>query len=88
MNFGNALIAKDKNELETLLTIVIIGAGLSGVKIAGALAEMNKYVLPKDYPELMRSEQRFTLLRQSAEYLVRCQKSLQRKPDCTSKTRG
>ena len=34
-----------------LLTIVIIGGGPSGVEIAGALAEMNKYVLPKDYPE-------------------------------------
>ena len=33
------------------LNIVIIGGGPSGVEIAGALAEMNKYVLPKDYPE-------------------------------------
>ena len=38
-------------EREMLLTIVIIGGGPSGVEIAGALAEMNKYVLPKDYPE-------------------------------------
>jgi NADH:ubiquinone reductase (H+-translocating) len=51
MNFENALIAKDKAELEMLLSVVIIGAGPSGVEIAGALAEMNKYVLPKDYPE-------------------------------------
>jgi NADH dehydrogenase len=33
------------------MTIVIIGGGPSGVEIAGALAEMNKYVLTKDYPE-------------------------------------
>jgi NADH dehydrogenase len=33
------------------MTIVIIGGGPSGVEIAGALAEMNKYVLSKDYPE-------------------------------------
>lgn len=51
MNFENALIAKDIEEQEMLLTIVIIGGGPSGVEIAGALAEMNKYVLPKDYPE-------------------------------------
>jgi len=45
------LIAKDKDEQEMLLTVAIIGGGPSGVEIAGALAEMNKYVLPKDYPE-------------------------------------
>ncbi|MBE3085437.1 MAG: NAD(P)/FAD-dependent oxidoreductase [Bacteroidetes bacterium] len=51
MNFENALTAQNADEQEMLLTIVIIGGGPSGVEIAGALAEMNKYVLPKDYPE-------------------------------------
>ena len=52
MNFENALVAADESERDMLLNIVIIGGGPSGVEIAGALAEMNKYVLPKDYPEL------------------------------------
>jgi NADH dehydrogenase len=51
LNFENALTAKDDLEREALLNIVIIGGGPSGVEIAGALAEMNRYVLPKDYPE-------------------------------------
>ncbi len=51
MNFENALNCGDETEREMLLNIVIIGGGPSGVEIAGALAEMNKYVLPKDYPE-------------------------------------
>jgi NADH:ubiquinone reductase (H+-translocating) len=51
MNFENALTAQNPEERDMLMTIVIIGAGPSGVEIAGALAEMNKYVLSKDYPE-------------------------------------
>jgi NADH dehydrogenase len=51
MNFENALTAQNEEEREMLMTIVIIGGGPSGVEIAGALAEMNKYVLSKDYPE-------------------------------------
>jgi NADH dehydrogenase len=52
MNLENALTALNEEEKERHLNIVIIGGGPSGVEIAGALAEMNKYILPKDYPEL------------------------------------
>jgi NADH dehydrogenase len=52
MNFENAVATTDKAEQERLLNIVIIGGGPSGVEIAGALAEMNKFVIHKDYPEL------------------------------------
>jgi len=51
MNFENALTAQSDDERDMLMSIVIIGGGPSGVEIAGALAEMNKYVLKKDYPE-------------------------------------
>jgi NADH:ubiquinone reductase (H+-translocating) len=52
MNFESAVATMDKEEQERLLNIVIIGGGPSGVEIAGALAEMNKFVIHKDYPEL------------------------------------
>jgi NADH dehydrogenase len=62
MNFENALTAKDEAEREMLMTIVIVGGGPSGVEIAGALAEMNKYVLPKDYPEFKEMKLKIFLI--------------------------
>ena len=51
-NFEDALLAKDPEEVQKLMNIVIVGGGPTGVEVSGALAEMKKYVLPKDYPEL------------------------------------
>jgi NADH:ubiquinone reductase (H+-translocating) len=41
---------------QALLDIAIVGGGPTGVEVAGALAEMRKHVLPKDYPELDSSQ--------------------------------
>lgn len=49
-NFEDVLVAKPE-ETESLLNFVIVGGGPTGVELAGALAEMKKNVLPKDYPE-------------------------------------
>lgn len=54
-----ALVTDDEAEREALLTVAIVGGGPTGVEIAGALAEMKRYVLPKDYPDLDAS--RFTI---------------------------
>jgi NADH dehydrogenase len=62
MNLENALISPDQDEKERNLNIVIIGGGPSGVEIAGALAEMNNYVIPKDYPELKERKANIYLL--------------------------
>ncbi len=51
-NFENALEEKDPQRLKELLTIVIVGGGPTGVELAGAIAEMRNWILPKDYPEL------------------------------------
>ncbi len=42
--------------MTALLDIVIVGGGPTGVEVAGALAEMKKYVLPKDYKELSEAQ--------------------------------
>lgn len=41
-----------ETDREELLTFVLAGAGPTGVELAGTLAEMKKFVLRKDYPEL------------------------------------
>jgi NADH dehydrogenase len=50
-NFEDALSANDEDK-QALLNIVVVGGGPTGVEVSGALAEMKKNILPKDYPEL------------------------------------
>jgi NADH dehydrogenase len=69
LNFENAVSAYNKEEQERLLNIVIIGGGPSGVEIAGALAEMKKFVIYKDYPELKGKEVNIYLLEGSDRLL-------------------
>ncbi len=40
------------NRKQELINIAIVGAGPTGVELAGALGEMKRSILPKDYPEL------------------------------------
>lgn len=50
--FEKAVTLRDQNERRTLLNVVVVGGGPTGVELAGAIAEMKKFVLPKDYPDL------------------------------------
>lgn len=51
-NLEKTLNSEDKEAVCCLMNIAVIGGGATGVELAGAIAEMKKYVLPKDYPEL------------------------------------
>lgn len=51
-NFEKALLTSDVRELESLMNVVVVGAGPTGVELAGALAELRNHVLPRDYPDL------------------------------------
>ncbi len=51
-NFEKAINAKDPSEIQRLLNIVVVGAGPTGVELSGAIADMKRFVLPKDYPTL------------------------------------
>lgn len=51
-NFEDALSTTDPLLLQRLMNIVVVGGGPTGVELSGALADMRRFVLPKDYPEL------------------------------------
>jgi NADH dehydrogenase len=61
-NYESSLLLRDQDEKEGLLNIAVVGGGPTGVEVAGALAEMRKYVLPKDYPELDFEDMKIFLL--------------------------
>jgi len=48
--FEDALIVKPEN-LQPLMNFVVVGGGPTGVELAGALSEMKKNILPRDYPD-------------------------------------
>ncbi|GJM31356.1 MAG: NADH dehydrogenase [Saprospiraceae bacterium] len=65
-----ALVTTDYEERQGFIDIVVVGGGPTGVEVTGALAEMKKYILPKDYPELNTKEIDIYLI-QSAPQLLK-----------------
>jgi len=55
-DYESALLTADYEERQGYIDIVIVGGGATGVELAGALAEMRNFILPKDYKELDNSE--------------------------------
>ncbi len=51
-NFEQAVLIKDSADQKCLINFVLVGGGATGVELAGALAEMKKEILQKDYPDL------------------------------------
>lgn len=69
-NFEKATICTDPKEKQALMNIVIVGGGATGVEISGVLAEMKRFVLPKDYPDLDKSEMNIYLIEGSPRLLA------------------
>ncbi|OFY85828.1 MAG: NADH dehydrogenase [Bacteroidetes bacterium RIFCSPLOWO2_12_FULL_35_15] len=63
------IISAKETEKESLLNLVIVGAGPTGVELSGAFAEMKKDVLPKDYPDIDFSKFKIILIEGSKNTL-------------------
>lgn len=62
-------ICQDPEQRKRLLSFLVVGGGPSGVEIAGALGEMKRDILPREYPELNPSDMRITLVEGSPKLL-------------------
>lgn len=69
-NFEEALLTSNIEERNALMNFVIVGGGPTGVELAGALAEMKKGILPKDYPDLDIRQMQINLI-QSSDCLLK-----------------
>jgi NADH dehydrogenase len=61
-NLEEAILKQSKEERAPYLSFVLVGAGPTGVELAGSLAELRNHVLNKDYPELMKDEMKVYLV--------------------------
>ena len=61
-NLEQAVIAPTPEEREPYLTFVMVGAGPTGVELAGSFAELRNHVLSKDYPELKKEDMKVYLV--------------------------
>jgi NADH:ubiquinone reductase (H+-translocating) len=50
-----AVFETDDRRRQSLLNIVVVGSGPTGVEVSGMLADMRKTILPRDFPEIVKS---------------------------------
>lgn len=63
------IISAEENDKEALLNLTIVGAGPTGVELAGAFAEIKKNILPKDYPGINFTQFNINLIEGSKDTL-------------------
>lgn len=68
--FEQAAVTCDATQRARLLTFAIVGGGPTGVELAGALAELIRHVLLKDYPTLRHHPPRVVLIEAADRLLL------------------
>ena len=64
-----ACVTTDEKRRRQLLSFVVVGGGPTGVEIAGALGEMKRYILKKEYPEISPDDVRVILVEGTDRFL-------------------
>ncbi len=57
-----ASICRDPEKRRKLLSFVVIGGGPTGVEIAGAIGEMKRYILHREYPDIPKEDLNITIV--------------------------
>jgi len=76
--FEQAELARDEAERQRLLTFVIVGGGATGVEMAGAIAEIARQTLAKDFRRIDPRSSRIILLEAGARVLPTLPEDLSR----------
>lgn len=76
--FEQAASETDPEKRKALMTFVIVGGGPTGVELSGALSELIRFVLKKDYPKLDIGNARVILVEATDKVLAAFPDSLQR----------
>ncbi|EGK01470.1 NAD(P)/FAD-dependent oxidoreductase [Dysgonomonas gadei] len=88
LSFEEALSTDNEEELKEILSFTIVGGGATGVELAGALADMKKSILPKDYPEIDFTKMEIHLVDASPRLLFAMSEQASEKAAETLKNRG
>lgn len=64
-----ACMEPDAEKRRRMLSFVVIGGGPTGVEVAGALGEMKRYILPREYRQIDQSEISITLVEGASRVL-------------------
>ncbi len=57
-----ASLEPDAEKRKQLLSFTVIGGGATGVEVAGALGEMKRYIIPREYTAIPASEVKITIV--------------------------
>ncbi|MDD4932560.1 MAG: NAD(P)/FAD-dependent oxidoreductase [Methylacidiphilaceae bacterium] len=86
--FEEAECTGDPSRQEELLTVVIIGGGPTGVELAGAIAELTRHVLRRDFRQIDPTKARILLIEAGPRLLAQFPERLGRIAECRLKALG